>query len=339
MISLTVGKRAALRLQDAVVDRVSRFPWRPNGYTVDWFTSWEPVLDEALASLPALRGCDHDAIRLLCEESETPKRVALVMFEQNPVALIPLRRRSAPWEVVTTGCLPWALFPATPGHAARAISTLGLVVLFQECEESISDLSLSTSWVEPRYRLDLSTDFQAYWKSSSLGKDLRRTRNRTRGLDVRVDEASDINWVVNEWAMRFQDDPHGWHLLATDRIRIFNYLAQQGKTLTVTLLHEGRPVAGQVALVNDDEVGYGAVARVVDHPIKSLGNRVNEEAVRIAADRGFRYFNFGVGHDYKHRWAPADGDAYGGTVLPPTIRYSRKAVRWLRGLESRFPPH
>lgn len=50
------------------------------GLKVKWFTSWHPLLDEALAVLPEMETCPHElSAALMRNPSPTAKRMALVM--------------------------------------------------------------------------------------------------------------------------------------------------------------------------------------------------------------------------------------------------------------------
>ena len=60
---------------------------------VDWFDTWQPVLDEALRELPEMESCSHELYRLLMENAANQRKVTALVTEQGqPVAVAGLRR-------------------------------------------------------------------------------------------------------------------------------------------------------------------------------------------------------------------------------------------------------
>jgi ribosomal protein S18 acetylase RimI-like enzyme len=92
---------------------------------VVWFDDWDAVLDNALRELPEMPNCPHDLYRMTMQEpSFTRKRIALVLRDRTPLAVVGLRENGDHWIPVMQGTIPGAIAPARDGFLLRALRAL-----------------------------------------------------------------------------------------------------------------------------------------------------------------------------------------------------------------------
>ncbi len=79
---------------------------------VVWSDTWTKECDAALDALPSPSACTRDHYRMLTQPTAYPKRHALVLERDVPVAVVSLRARGRFWEPVAYQSLPGFVAPA-----------------------------------------------------------------------------------------------------------------------------------------------------------------------------------------------------------------------------------
>lgn len=315
----------------------ARLPWRSAGIRVRWFDQWDAVLDEALDLLPPQDDCDHETFRLLTQPTSVPKRHALVEQHGNPVGIASLRRRRHFWEPVTDHCVPFALVPAAPGMHGRVLGALGVEV---HCNELVSIEGLQPASFEAFevYRLDLTDDFEGFWRSTGQWRAIQRARRQSQHLRVRVGDPADLGWILERWARRWRSDPHQLVNATDDRRRVWPHLARAGRMFTVTLLDGDDPVAGRLAIEYRGGLVDQILVRAEHHPVRSLGTRMDDVGYEIAAQLGYAFIDLGGYYEYKRKWAPSGGVRYAVEFQPPLRQLARAVLKRVRRVRQVVAP-
>jgi hypothetical protein len=255
--------------------------------------------------------CSHDLFaRLARNPAGAEKRFAIVRRNGSPVAVVALRRRLAYWEPVTEGAVPWCLFPALPGEHAAVLRALNLRIQFIR---DVHPRHLVPDEIYPYaiYRADLTQDYERHWRDAGHHKTVRQARNKTQGMQARIDHPGDIEWVTKTWMNSWDDSAEGETTAGPDRILGGIELTRAAQFHVVTLVdQQDRPVAGCTFYVHEDSVVAQVLARDESLQASAVGTRLIDETFKWAAAAGFRYMDMGGGHEYKARWAPEAGNRY-----------------------------
>lgn len=318
---------------DALADRLPGTQLR-----FEWTSDWTADLDEALRTLPPMEALSSDTFRMLAMQATVlPKRHAVVLRGDVPMAVLSLRRRQQVWEPVTALAAPTSLLPARPGELPRALAHCGLVVSIPELFGDPAPYQAGTTVPFDVFAVDLQGDLEAHWRSNGYWKTIRSIRNRTTALTVRHDGPGDADWVLDQWLANWQDDPQQMGDAAADMRLAWQHMQLAGDVTTFVLLDGDEVVAGAVNLVREDEIIGLCTARVHDRPNWSLGTRLIDASMTAYRDAGYRRFDLGGWSDYKHRLAPLAGQRHWITMRPPAARLaadaSRAARRCYRGAQ------
>jgi hypothetical protein len=308
-----------------------------NGLDVMWFDSWHPALDEALESLPEMETCPHELYRLLVKNpGPARKRVALVVEQGEPVAVVGLRQRGRySWEPVTQWIVPGTVSPAKPGYLIPALeATRSDVWVAWWRMGDPPPPSRLTRCLEstPTYRLHCSEDFERYWRDNGYFKTIRRIRNRCRDLILVINSPGSAEWIIRNWEARWRDSPTLADPSLADRILAAEYLENQGRYHTLLLLDGGTPAGGATMTVQHKDLIAGVLYREPQYHRFGVGDRLIDLSFTFAAENGFETFDIGGGHDYKKHWARQEGERWWFNLCPEPLFRAKQIVKWARRL-------
>lgn len=294
---------------------------------VAWFDTWTPTLDQALDTLPAIPGCEHEVYRELTQPSDVVKRHALVTEHGQPTAVISLRGRRRYWEPVTYQALPGVMAPATsPAALARALRALGVEVRIEAgMNADVQDLKPRALYSYDARQVELQTDYEALWTSKHRNN-VRRARKRCdEFMSLRIDGEGDLEWCVEQWRRMWEGDEDEEIVAANDRLRFWRAFMrrQTADSLiqfhTVHLLDGERRTAGHVLMCKEGLVLGQCITRDPEYDHCAAGVRSMDSAIAWAAGAGHRLFDLGGGSDYKRLWGEALGKRYGAIFRPKAI--------------------
>lgn len=302
---------------------------RADGLSVTWFRSWHTVLDEALRSLPETQLRPHDLLRELAStDVGVPKRTALVAHQGSPVAVVPLRRTGHSWEPVTAWSVPGEPFPTRLVDVVTVAQALRRSVYLPWWRMGDPPAVPShVGWVDvqPTYEIDLTGDWEQHWRAGRHWKHVRQSRSRCARYGTVVNHPAAVEWVLTGSERLWRPVPSQVDPALADRLRSTQYLDSKGYVLSVCLLDEGWPIAGSVSLVEGDNLVAFVVYRDRRYDRDSVGVRLADLRLQIAAERGLRTMDLGGGYEYKRRWGPQKGVRADVLMAPATQLYARQA--------------
>lgn len=314
--------RAASRVLEQAGRATARLQHRD--LSIRRFSEWNATLDEALGQLPEPEGCTREFYRELVLPTSVAKQHALVTDNDGPLAVVSVRRRGRRWEPVAYQCLPGVVAPARSlPDLGRSMHRLGADVLV---EAGLSaDMALADPTVFYPYevrQIDLTGDYEAYWKSKGLHKNTKRAAKRCAEMDIHVDRDGGIARAVEMWRMAWADDPTQEAVAAMDRERFWTALhndetSSGPRVLTLELFDGERMVAGTVSFMVDDRLLLQCLARDSEYDRQMVGTRIIEATVEWAVANGCQLVDFGAGDGYKRWWAPHTTKRYGAVFRPP----------------------
>ena len=292
-------------------------------FEVQWLPTWTPEADQALAILPPMATCPRDLFRrLMLNPAAGTKRCALVSSDGAPVALIGLRHREGRlWELVTDRLLsPDSWAPAIEGFLFPALRALQCEVEILEWSEPLPEFAKSVQRY-PYYRLDLESDYWAYWRKSKHIKRLKSAAARSRRLEFEVDHAGIAEWTIRTWGERW-----GAQRVTSDLLLAADYYAASGHHHAFGLIDNGVQCAGLTGFVRGNDLVLLKTARLFRYEPFHVGTRVYHLAIEWASERGFKTISFGSGPvtGYKRWWAPPVSDAWRFSVRPTTMDVMRR---------------
>jgi hypothetical protein len=282
---------------------------------VQWSDTWTSEHDRALAELPEMPRCSHDLFRKLAlNPASVRKRFAIVTSGSQPVAVIALRLQTGDWQLITDSAVPWCLFPAIEHFRVAALQSLGIrVVSLQETD--VSSLGF-TCYPYAIYKADLKSDFERHWRNTGYHKTVRKARNQTPDIEVRIDQSDDLKAVIKFWRETWKDHPEEQTEAAED-VELANLeLLQAGEVHVIALALAGRTVGGQILYVHNNDVveqTHGWDRSLSD---LRIGTRIRDAAFQWSAQSGFDHYDLGGGYSYKAEWAPEAGVRYGVAYEP-----------------------
>jgi hypothetical protein len=300
-----------------------------HGFTVAWFDSWHPVLDEALQVLPEMANCPHELFRGLCQNpSPVRKKMALVSRGGDPVAVAGLRRKRWDWEPVGSGMGGiLEVMPAQPGLLFPALAALGKDVLIWGWSDPPPPLWVRDRRAMPVWKVNLETDFEGYWRQVGHLNTVKRNRRRTSQFTFAVDSPGAADWAIRHWADRYRDEPNQPADGVDDYLLKARYLEPRGQLHTFLLLDGDVPVASSVGLVDRGDLFWHCPYRRDDYDSYGVGSRLLELICFWAAEHGYARFDLGPTNDYKSRWAPTEGERWAFRVSPPLLEFARRSGR------------
>lgn len=295
---------------------------------VVWFDAWEPALDDALRELPEMEGCPHDLYRRLIEHrTGARKKTALITERGAPVAVVGLRVHQRHWEPVTQAVVPWTIIPCKDGYLFPSLAAVNLDVWMKYQPELPVGPYVRQVVSFPTYKIDARTDFEAFWRSTGIFKDIRQARNRTAGFAFEVDNPDAVTWTIGRWAEKWADHPGGETAVAGDLRLASEYRQRTGGHHVFRLLDGEVPVAGRTFFVNGSQVVTSCAYYAPEYRRLGVGNRLYELFFRWVAASAYDGVNLGGGHAYKARWAPEDGMLHTYNVAPVHVHLAQTALR------------
>jgi hypothetical protein len=295
------------------------------------FDCWSSTLDDALSLLPEDDDCPHRLIKLLAQHrSGRPKKIWLLSQDGMPVALAPMLKVDAfSWQPVTQYIVPGVVIPAVTGRLFDALEGLGLnmrVALWRTTCGLPQGPRIRDVDTTPTHGIDCAEDFEAYWKSTDMWRNLRSARNKTQNLILKENAPGASDWIITNWARKWgvpDDDMQ-------DRLITARFLEEQGKHFSLTLYDGDVPVAGQTCLSHRGEMVGQCIYRSDENG--SLSKRLVHLTFCWAKEKGFSAIDIGGGQDYKRKFAPARGERHEFTMSMP----QDFAHRALNGVKSRL---
>ena len=300
-------------------------PRRGRHLEVAWFDGWHHVLDNALHELPEMEHCPHELFRLIMQNpSSTPKRIALVMKGDDPVAVIGLRKKGRHWLPAIQGIIPECIAPARDGYLFPALGALGVDVRISGSAAK-PPMPARNAVAVPEYSIDCQGDFEKYWRESGYMKTIRLARNRTKTFSFEVDRPGSAALVVANWAEQWRDHPDQQTITASDLAVAAEYPGSRWHSF---LLFDGDvPTAGLDCLVRGNDLAAIVMFRDKKYDWHCVGTRILDLAVQWAAEHGLARFEMGGWYTYKGKWAPQSGEHWDSRVSP-LRQHLREQAMW-----------
>jgi hypothetical protein len=273
--------------------------------------------------------------RRLAEPTGVPKRNVLVLRGGEPVLATTLRSRQHFWEPATTTCAPYLRLPHREGHLEAALTAAGHEIHILEYWGDPEDFRQHKVSLLEVFAMPLQEgDFRSYW-SDNTWRAVVKTRNKTAGVTVALDDPHTLEWLVSCWEGNWADDPSDETGVADDLRAVWPEMLARGLLRTVTLLADGRPVAAYASAVRGRDLIGLVTARDRSWPSGSLGTRVLVETMEAGRAAGFQRLEIGGYHEYKHRFAPSAGFHPQVRVMPGAPGRLEARARRLRYLGRR----
>jgi GNAT superfamily N-acetyltransferase len=311
---------------------------RASGLKVVWSDTWNRTLDEALDHLPPPPVCSHDHYRELLLPTDRPKRHALVLEKDEPIALVSVRRRKSFWEPVSYQALSAFIAPAKDSrNLGRAIRALGIELrveygLGPESQNMGGTHCTSYDII----RIALQSDYESYWlrDGAQHQKHISSARRKCKNLHLQVDSENDIEWAINQWKSRWASSSTDEIAAAADRWSFWRAIFRapekdgQMKIRSYTLYDGDKPVASVVnSAVGDVQFGQ-CLTMLDDYRKRGAGTRIIDASLAQAAAQGYSFLDLGGGHGYKLLWGPVVGQRYGVWFVPGLLRKLRPFRAW-----------
>lgn len=293
------------------------------------FDEWMPQIDEALKTLPDDDDYPHSLIKFLATHKTGRKKVNwIIRDDTQPVAVVSLKKSNLfTWHPVTHYILPGIVFPSKDKNILPSLEALNMsvdIALWRTNCTALHGNSVRQFNKVEKFGMPLCDDFEAYWKSSSTWKNLRRATNKWKHLVLKENVPGTAAWIIHNWGKK-------WGVPLDeiqDRIAASHYLEKCGKHFSLALFDGDQPVAGQTCLTHRGDVVGQCFYREGNEA--SLGNRLIQMTFYWAKDKGFNAIDIGGGHDYKRSFAPPMGERYELKVAPTSTYLAEKAVRKLQ---------
>ena len=306
-----------------------------NGLKVTWFDRWDPLINEALMSLPEVELCPHELYRrLLQNPSPGHKRIALITLKGVPIAVVGLRQRGRySWEPLTQWMIPGFVFPARPGYLIPSLDALRRDVWVAWWRmEAPPTTSQAIRYLEstPTYKIKCSEDFEQYWRDNGYFKTIRRMRNRTKDFTLVVNSPGSAEWTIKKWEERWRKNPMKADPSLSDRILITKYLEERKCHFTLMLLDQDIPIGGATMIVHNKDLVASVLYNDTNYRSHGVGIRLIDLCFDFAAANNFEIFDIGGGYDYKNKWARKDGERWLFNVCPEPLFKVKQFVNHVR---------
>ena len=289
-------------------------------------------MDEALNNLPETEDFPHELFVLLMKASDpSMKKIILVTEGGMPIALVGLKYRWGRWMPVTQWIVPGVLFPAKDGYIFRVLAALGLDVSVALWRWQV--LPPPMGWmtditVTPTYGMSCSEDFEAYWRKSSLLRNIRTHRNRCKGFDLKINNPNSSGLIIKNWDQKWHACQEGSHSPdIAERLLAAEYLQERGLHYSLLLLDRDEPVAGITFLIHRNEAVSHHTYRNPQYDWHGVMTRVWDLSFHWAREMGFDGIDLGGSFDYKKPWAPERGEKWEFTVRPGYTSFEERAYR------------
>lgn len=310
-------------LGDSTLDFVGSLSGIGQAWHIRWFGAWHDELDEVLREPLDFGGYPPELWRLLAHNrGQTPKKTVLITDHDMPVALAVLRHRGHHWEPATQYVLPGVVMPARTGCLLSALTRLD--VDLEVAWWRMSAPPPAHPWIRQcaptsTHRLRLTDDIEQFWRNSGKMKDIRLARNRCQSLNFTVDAPGAAEWIIRKWAEKWS---HGGTALmeeVDDRVVAANFLAAHGLHHALLLCDGDKPVAGATLTIHGKNVVAGVIYRDPEYDRLNVNTRLIDWSFQWALEAGYATYDIGGGHEYKHQWAPCEGERWQLRICPPLL--------------------
>lgn len=292
---------------------------------VVWSDTWTKECDAALDALPSPSACTRDHYRMLTQPTAYPKRHALVLERDVPVAVVSLRARGRFWEPVAYQSLPGFVAPARDvAELGGILNGLGLHIRMDAgLGPDVARMGARHSWSYDAYQVDLQGPYEDHWLADKKKQQrlVKEARKKGAAMDVRFDGEGDLAYLVNLWHDSWVNDPEQEIRAAPDRLRFWSALQAadpspgQLAIHTCVILDGGRPVAGAVHSRIGDNLMWQIAAREDAYRKSGVGTRALDASLIWAKEKGWRVMDLGGGN-YKSAWGPARAVRHGAVFQP-----------------------
>lgn len=263
---------------------------------------------------------DREMHRIL---ASVPGRVNVVVFDADrPLGVVTLRRRPTFWEPTMYQCLAGPPLAIEAGRVEDVLRAVGVEIRIEGYEPGREQIEPDEQYAVDSYVTDLTGDYEAHWHRKWRAN-LRTTRKRCAGFELRIDAPEDLRWAVTSWRDLYADDPRGEVVAATDRLALWPHLGGS-QIRTVALCDGDRVVACTVSSVRGLELSFQCTARDPEYDRQSVGSHILDRTFQWAKEEGYERFDLGAGYGYKQRFAPVGGTLHGIAFQPPLVRRFRR---------------
>jgi GNAT superfamily N-acetyltransferase len=308
--------------------------------SIDWFKEWQPILDEALESLPEMENCPHDLYKTLVKNNlGAKKKIALIKKYEKVVALVGIKKRSDSWVPVTHYLLPNCFFPMDKKYFRSILDNLGvnLWLSWWRNDTSIPNCRyLRNVETIPTYRLDLSNDYESQW-SKKQRKNVRATRNRCKDFRFAVNPPGSAEWIIKNSDQKWNKGQGNLSLDLKNQLIAVKYLEKRGLHYAQVLLDEEKFIAGSTLIVHDKDLVGQYMYRLSEYDSYGVGTYLMDQTFSWAKEAGFNSIDMGGDYsDYKKHWAPVSGEKINVNICPPRLHFFKNLKGILKRMNSRI---
>lgn len=312
------------------------------GWRVRWFNKWEYVLDEALDRLPEHPQWPNTLLRILFEApGSVPKKVALVLDGDAPIALVGLRYRgSNTWEPLTNYIVPGFLIVGKQELTTPVLMNLptSLQLAWWRMPIEAPSPALRTVRafkVSPTHILPVTEDPEVYWRRSHYLDSVRRARRKSAHFEFAVNAPGALQWTIRNWEAKWRGDAASQRSDLADRLVADEFLQMRGQHVTFALLDGDQLIAGDACVVDNGDLVSLVTYRRPEYRAYYLGHALTDRMVAWAKQSGFQRLDLGGGFDYKNQLAPVGGQKV-ELLICPELRYRfGQVMRYGRALRGR----
>lgn len=293
-------------------------------FEITWRSAWDEALDEALASLPPVVGCPHDHYRTLMANTGIEKRHALVRDGAGVTALVSLRRRRSFWEPVTCQCLPAPEIPARDYETlGRVLAALGVEVrMASGLGEEVHALKPLRWWSYDYHQIDMRGDYEGYWRERKRMFTIRRARKTLAKMRRRLNDVSDMEWMVAHWRQQWANDKNNEIVATPDRLALWRALMERPgaevlELHSLQLLDGEKRAAGLLFTHTREKTMLQCGGHDPDYDPMYIRASAILAVIDWALERGSPALDIAGGN--KNLWGPVGGQRYGAIFRPPSI--------------------
>ncbi len=295
------------------------------------YESWHAELDEVMACLPEANVLSHEAFKMLMTTGNTAiKKIVLVTEDSVPVAVIGIRERGGFWEPITKWMVPGVIFPAKEGVLGQALYALRheISIAWWRMPGPPPDIpGMNNVTSEPTHGMSCADDFEAYWKRSSLFKDIRNKRNRCKAFQFKINEPGATEWTIRNWEKKWRTAEMNENPDLQDRLMMAEYLQRNNSYYTFQLYDGAEPVAGATMLIHDNEAVAQYNYRNPEYNRYGVMMHLIDRIFFWVKEKGYAKIDIGGSFDYKEKWAPENGCKWEFEIRPRRnilVRLSRR---------------
>lgn len=298
------------------------------GWSVRWFNKWERVLDEALDSLPEHPQWPNILLRIMFETpGSVPKKAALVLDRDTPIALLGLRYRgSSTWEPLPTYILPGFLMVGKQELTGPVLTKLptSLQVAWWRMPMEPPSPTLHTVRafkVLPTHILSVTEDPEVYWRHSHYLDTARRARRKSAHFRFAVNPPGALRWAIDNWEAKWRGDSASPRADLGDRLAADQFLQERGQHFVLALLDGEQLIAAEGCVVDNGDLVSLVTYRRPEYNSYDVGHALAIRIIDWAKQSGFQRYDIGGGDfAFKKRFAPAGGQKTQLHICP-AIRY------------------